>query len=190
MPPPGHTGGIYTYVYNATGQLEKIVKSSIREEIFLREGDRIVKSEEYTNSVLTKYTLYGYDVAGNVAEAAVHYRQPDGTLILSTLLVYLYYTDHNVYKVLTYSIPKGSNEQVLTGTKTFDNYIDVENPFPMVDILPGHNAQRKLPTSYRVEENDVDITYHFTYQYTNDGKPQSRTATSPSGSETAVYEYY
>ena len=187
---PGHTGGIYTYVYHATGQLEKIVKSSIREEIFLREGERIVKSEEYTNNVLTKYVLYGYDVAGNVAEAAVHYRQPDGTLVLSTLFVYLYYTDHNVYKVLTYSIPKGSDDKVLTGTKTFDNYIDVENPFPMVDILPGHNAQRKLPTSYRVEENDVDITYHFTYQYTNDCKPQSRTATSPSGSETAVYEYY
>ena len=69
---PGHTGGVYTYVYTATGKLEKIIRSSGREEIFVREGDRIVKSEEYTNSVLTKYSVYGYDVAGNVAEAAVH----------------------------------------------------------------------------------------------------------------------
>ena len=187
---PGHTGGIYTYVYNATGKLEKIIRSSVREEIFLREGDRIVKSEEYTNNVLTKYTLYGYDIAGNVAEAAVHYRQPDGRLVLAMLFVYLYHMDHNVYKVLTYSIPAGSEEQVLVATKTFDNYLDVENPFPMVEIVPDQNAQNKLPSSYRVEENGHDITYQLTYQFSNEGKPLSRTATSPSGSETAQYEYY
>jgi len=187
---PGHLGGIYSYVYNGAGTLQKIIHSSVREEIFLREGDRIVKSEVYTNNVLTKYTLYGYDGAGNVAEAAVHYRQPDGKLVLSLLFVYLYHIDHNVYKVLTYTIPAGSDDQVLIGTKTFDNYVDVENPFPMVDILPGHKAQNKLPASYRVEENDVDITYQFTYQYSDDGKPLVRTATSPGGSETASYEYY
>jgi hypothetical protein len=156
----------------------------------VREGDRIVKSEEYTNNVLTKYTLYGYDIAGNVAEAAVHYKQPDGTLVLSMLFVYLYHMDHNVYKVLTYTIPAGSEEQVLIATKTFDNYLDVENPFPMVEILPDQKAQNKLPASYRIEENGHDITYQFTYQLSSERKPLSRTATSPSGSETAQYEYY
>lgn len=187
---PGHTGGIYSYVYNATGKLEKIIRSSVREEIFLREGDTIVKAEEYTNNILTKYTLYGYDGAGNVAEAAVHHRQPDGTFVLSMLFVYLYHTDHNVYKALTYAIPAGSDDQVLVSTKTFDNYLEVENPFPMVEVLPDQKAQNKLPSSYRVEENGHDITYQLTYQLSSEGKPLSRTATSPSGSETAQYEYY
>ena len=187
---PGYSGGVYSYVYNASGQLHKISRSNGSEEIFLREGDNIFKSEEYTNNVLTRYTLYGYDDAGNVAEAAVHYRQPDGTLKLATMFVYLYHTDHNIYKVLTYDVIEGSEEPVLIGTKTFENYLDVENPFPMVEILPGYSTQNKLPISYRVEENGHDITYQFNYQISEEGKPLSRTATSPSASEIAYYEYY
>jgi hypothetical protein len=187
---PGHLGGIYTYVYNATGKVEKIIHSSVREEIFIREGDRIVRSEEYTNSVLTKYTLFGYDHAGNVAEASVYYRQPDGELKLALIFVYLYHLDHNVYKVLAYNPVDSSKDPVLISTKTFDNYIDVENPFPMVEILPDQKAQTKLPTSYREEGNGSDITYQFDYQFSEDGKPLSRTATSSSGSEIAQYQYY
>jgi hypothetical protein len=187
---PGHSGGVYSYVYNASGQLHKISRSNGSEEIFLREGDSIFKSEEYTNNVLTKYTLFGYDDAGNVAEAAVHYRQPDGTLKLATIFVCLYHTDHNIFKVLTYDVVEGYEDPVLIGTKTFENYLDVENPFPMVEILPGHSAQNKVPISYRVEENGHDITYQFNYQISEEGKPLSRMATSPSASEIAYYEYY
>jgi hypothetical protein len=187
---PGHSGGVFSYVYNTSGQLEKIIESSVREEIFLREAGKIFKSEEYTNSVLTKYTLYGYDDAGNVAEAAVHYRQPDGSLKLSMILVYLYHTDHNIYKVLTYNPVEGSEDPILIGTKTFDHYVDVENPFPMVEILPDQRAQHKLPASYRIEENGHDITYQFTYEFSAESKPVTRTATSSSGSEIAYYEYY
>jgi hypothetical protein len=187
---PGHSGGVHTYVYNAAQELEKIIESRVREEIFTREGNRIVKSEEYTNGLLTKYTLYGYDAAGNIGEAAVHYRQPDGSIKLSLIFVYLYHTDHNVYKVLSYNASGGADNPVLIGTKTFENYLDVENPFPMVDILPGYKSQPKLPSSYRIEENGHDITYQFNYHFSNEGRPLSRTATSPSGSETAHYEYY
>ncbi|HEX6890040.1 MAG TPA: hypothetical protein VF141_05090 [Chryseolinea sp.] len=187
---PGHSGGVYSYVYNSAAQLEKIIQSSVREEVFLRENGRIVRSEEHTNNVLTKYTLYGYDDAGNVAEAAVHYRQPDGSLKLALIFVYLYHLDHNVYKVLGYSVSDGSDEPVLISTKTFDHYYDVENPFPMVDILPDQKAQNKLPASYRVEENGHDIVYGFTYQYSDEGRPLTRTATSSSGGEVAYYEYY
>jgi len=78
----------------------------------------------------------------------------------------------------------------LIGTKTFDRYFDVENQFPMVDILPDQKAQNKLPASYRVEEDGHDIIYELTYQYSNEGKPLSRTATSSSRQEVAYYEYY
>jgi hypothetical protein len=187
---PGLSEGVHSYVYNTSGQLEKIIESSVRERLFLREGDNIVRSEEYTNGVLTQYTLYGYDEAGNVAETTVHYRQPDGTLQLALMFVYLYHLDHNLYKVLTYTIPKGYDEPVFVGTKTFDHYLDVENQFPMVEILPDQKVQNKLPASYRLEENGHDITYQFDYQFTGEGKPLSRTATSSGGSEIAYYEYY
>jgi hypothetical protein len=106
------------------------------------------------------------------------------------IFVYLYHLDHNVYKVLGYSVSDESDDPVLISTKTFDHYYDVENPFPMVDILPGQKAQNKLPSSYRVEENGHDIVYGFTYQYSGEGRPLTRTATSSSGQEVAYYEYY
>lgn len=187
---PGHTEGVFTYVYDANGQVEKIIHSAVREQIYLREGGRIVRSEQHTNGELTAYTLYGYDPAGNVAEEAIHYKQPDGSLKLATHVIYLYHMDHNVYKVLVYSIPADSDEEVLVSTKTYDFYLDEENPFPMVDILPDRNSQSKLPASYRVEENGHDITYQLTYEFDNAGKPLTRTATSPSGREVASYQYY
>jgi hypothetical protein len=66
----------------------------------------------------------------------------------------------------------------------------VENPFPMVDILPTIKSQHQLHTSYRVEENGVDIHYNLLYEYRADGLVDKRTASGPGGKETAVYLYY
>jgi hypothetical protein len=55
----------------------------------------------------------------------------------------------------------------------------------MVDILPDQKSQNNLPASYRIEENGHDITYQFTYEFDNAGKPLSRTATSPSAARSS-----
>lgn len=187
---PDFSEGTHSYFYDAAGKVTKVVESPVRETIFLWEGERIVKTEEYTNNVLTKYTLFGYDVAGNVGESAVHHRQPDGQYKMSFLFVYLYKTDGNLYKQLVHTPIEGSDDYNLIATRTYDNYLDVENPFPMVEILPNLSTQPKLPATYRVEENGHDILYQFSYEFSEDGKPLKRTATSASGSETAYYEYY
>lgn len=187
---PGFSQGTHTYYYDQDNKIQKIVTSPVEETRFVWEGGKITKSEEYKNGQLKKYTLYGYDDAGNVGEAAVHFRQPNGEIKLSILLVYLYKTDGNLYKQLTYIPIEGSDDYNLNSTRTYDNYIDVENPFPMVEILPNMVTQRQLPSSYRVEENGHDFLYTFTYEYGEDGRPAKRTATSSSGSETAYYQYY
>jgi hypothetical protein len=187
---PGYSEGTHSYFYDAGGKVTKVVESPVRETIFLWEEDRIVKTEEYTNNVLTKYTLFGYDAVGNVGESALYHRQPDGQYKMSFLFVYLYKKDGNLFKQLVHTPIDGSEDYNLIATRTYDNYLDVENPFPMVEILPNHSTQPKLPSSYRVEENGHDILYQFSYEFSEDGKPVKRTATSSSGSETAYYEYY
>ncbi len=187
---PGYSEGTHSYFYDAAGKVVKVVESPVREVMFLWDGERIVKTEEYTNNVLTKYTLFGYDASGNVGESALYHRQPDGQYKMSFLFVYLYKTDGNLYKQLTYLPIDGSDDYSLHGTRTYEDYLDVENPFPMVEILPNQSTQPKLPSSYRVEENGHDILYQFSYEFSEEGKPVKRTATSPSGSETAYYEYY
>lgn len=187
---PGYSGGTYTYFYDQDGKIQKIVTSSVDETRYVWNEGKIVKSEEYRSGTLKQYTLYSYDDAGNVGEAAAHYRQPNGEMKLGLLFVYLYKTDGNLYKQLVYTPIEGSDDYNLNSTRTYDGYLDIDNPFPMVEIIPTIVSQPKLPASYRVEENGHDILYTFTYEFSEDGQPTKRTATSPSGSEVAYYEYY
>jgi hypothetical protein len=86
--------------------------------------------------------------------------------------------------------PEGAEDFALIRTDTFDHYLDQENPFPMVEILPNVKSQSKLPTSYRTEANGKDILYELSYEFDDDGKPLRRTASFPGGSESATYLYY
>lgn len=187
---PGHLAGTYTYEYDASGNIVKMIENDFTKTLYTWESGRIVKEESFTDGLLKKYTLYGYDQAGNVGEAAVHYRQPDGELKLSLLMVYLHRQDGNIYKQLTYSPIEGSEEYNLLSTKTFEDYSSKANPFSMVEILPNQNTQPNLPLSYRVEENGFDILYQFRYEFDAAGKPTKRIATSSTGTEVVTYEYY
>ena len=60
----------------------------------------------------------------------------------------------------------------------------------MSEVLPVKAMQTKLATTYRVEENEIDETYHMTYEYRPDGLPAKRIATSGGDMQTAVYHYY
>lgn len=187
---PSHLAGTYTYEYDASGNLVRMVESDFTETYYTWENGRIVKEESFKDGIVKKYTLYGYDQAGNIGEAAVHYRQPDGALKLSLLMVYLHRQDGNIYKQLTYSPMEGSEEYILLSTKTFEDYSNKVNPFSMVEILPNQNTQPNLPLSYRVEENGFDIIYQFRYEFDATGKPTKRIATSSIGTEVVTYEYY
>lgn len=179
-----------TYFYNALGQLEKINEYPNIDEIFTWQNDRIIKSEKINHGVVKSYTEYDYDDQGNVSGTATYYLQTNGEFQLGTLFGYLYFTDGNLYKALSYAPPIGDGEPVLLSTRTYDGYIDAVNPFPMVDILPTVKTQTKLPSTYRVEENGADLLYNLSYEFRNDGLVGKRTATSTQASESAVYHYY
>lgn len=188
---PGNTvTSTDTYEYDALGNVVKMVSSDFTETIYSWENGQIVKEESFKDGVLKKYILYGYDNAGNVGESAIHYRQPNGELKFSMLIVFLYREDGNIYKQINYSPIEGSEEYNLLSTKTFENYSIKENPFTMVEILPNKKTQPNLPLSYRLEEGGHNILYQLTYQFNEAGKPTTRTATSTIGTDVAFYEYY
>lgn len=76
----------------------------------------------------------------------------------------------------------------LISTVTYENYLDVENPFPL-EILPNVNSQPKLPGNYREEANGSNTLFNFTYELDDQGRPLKRTATSNMGSEVTTYSY-
>ena len=187
-PYPSH--GTETYFYDADGQLAKINKHSAKDILYHWNNGKITRSDEIQDGVLKGYALYDYDEHGNVAGAVSYHLRQNGTFVKGLYTIYLYFPDGNLYKTLTYQDSQDPEEPFLISTKTYDNYIDVYNPFPMTEVLPVVRLQTKLPTTYRVEENQTDYTYQMVYEFRPDGLPQRRIATTQGDSQTAVYHYY
>jgi hypothetical protein len=185
---PGEDRGERLFYYNADGMLDRVKESSVTYIKYIRENGRIVKSEEYDNDELDRYTLYGYDQAGNIGEVAIYDRQRDGSFVFSLQFVYLYYNDGNLYKKLAYQ-PQTSGDPVLLTTHTYENYLDVANPFS-IEIVHGQPIQNKLPLTYREDTGSKVYEYSFTYEFLPGNILSSRTATGAGIRETTLYEYY
>lgn len=179
-----------SYYYDASGKLVRIEKYPGRDVIYRWENGRITRSDTFDQGLLREYHEYGYDDAGNLGAVNSYYKQPDGTFAHATTTVYLYFNDGNIYKSLTYLPTDDPENPTLISTKTYDSYIEVDNPFPMIEVLPNIKMQTKLATSYRVEESGYDFLYHITYEFRSDGRPAKRTATSSVSTQTGTYHYY
>jgi hypothetical protein len=179
-----------TYIYGPDGRIQKINKYPQIDILYTWSDNRITKSESIDNGVIEEYIIYDYDDNGNVSGTTAFFRQSDGQFKLGFLSVYLYFLDGNIYKSLTYAPIEGSEEYALISTRTYDQYINAANPFPMVEILPTVKTQSKLPAIYIVEENGVTLNYSLSYEFREDGLVTRRMASSGNLSETALYLYY
>lgn len=178
-----------TYYYDTSGRLEKINTHPEMDIIYTWSNGKIIKSETIEYGALKRYTKYDYDAHGNVSGTANYSRLPDGQFKMESLIAYLYFTDGNLYKSLLYIPTGGAGEYTLLSTRTYEGYLNAENPFPMVDILPTVKAQKKLPSTFRIEENGMNLLYTFSYEFSS-GRVTRRTTTGGQGSETADYLYY
>jgi len=182
--------GIKTYHYNEQGVLLKISESATVETRYVRDSqDRIILSEKFNAGLLKTYTIYSYDEAGNVGEAAVFNRQPSGEYVMSDLFVYLYYYNTgSLSKRLTYYPVPGTEDYELIQEETYHYFLYYPvNPFPMVDILPGINVQRSYPSKYILSRDGQEYNYPMTYVFNDQGFPERRTT---SNGEVTIYQYY
>jgi len=187
---PGASSGTYTYYYADNGLIERINHAANIDEFFYQENGKIIKSEYVQNGIITAYDEYDYDLAGNVGGKAKYNLQSGGDYVLSLVFLYLFHDDGNLYSQNTYIPVAGEDDYQLISTRTYENYLEVANPFLGIEILPNIVVQPNLPGSYKVEENGFTIEYDFTYDYNEMGLPIRRYATSNTDSEVTSYEYY
>jgi len=187
---PFLTRGTDTYFYDENNNVVKINKHPFKDIVYHWSNGRIVKSDEVSDGVVVAYTEYEYDEAGNVGGHVTYNRLDNGEYAKGLFTIYLYFNDGNLYKSMTYQESNNPEEPTLLRTRTYDNYIDKTNPFPMTEVVPGVNTQTKLATTYRVEETELDLTYQLVYEYRPDGLPAKRIATATGDTQTAVYHYY
>jgi len=187
---PATSSHTETYYYDNDSRIQRINRYPQIDVLFSWSHNRIVKSETIENGTTKEYIEYDYDANGNVSGTANYFRQPDGQFKLGFLNIYLYFFDGNLHTSQTYIPAAGSEELILISTRTFDQYIDRENPFPMVDILPTVKTQSKLPSIYTVEENGLTLSYSLTYEFRGDGLVLKRIARGANSSEITQYLYY
>jgi hypothetical protein len=182
--------GTDTYHYDETGKLIKISESPTVETRFQYDvKERIILTEKFDANLMKKYTIYTYDEAGNVGEAAVYIRKPSDQYVMSELIVYLYYYNiGTLSKILTYNPVPGKEDYELIQEETYHYFLNYPvNPFPMVNILPGINVQKRYPSNYILCRDGQEYNYAFSYVFNDQGLPVRRT----SGNwEVTTYQYY
>ena len=186
----GNSGHVETYVYDGSGKIAMINTFPEMHKRFVWADGRIVRSESIESGILKEYIQYDYDVQGNVSGTANYFKQPDGQYKLSFIVSYLYFTDNNLYKAMYYLPVEGADEFALHSTRTYENYNDADNPFPMVDILPTVRTQNKLPGTFRIEEHGQNLSYDLEYEFRDDGRVLRRYAKNGSLVEATDYFYY
>jgi len=188
---PNKKTGTETYHYNQWDQLTRINTRPGHDILYSYVDARIFLAQRIENGVLEGYTNFDYDEHARLAGYQIFDGRPDGTFLNTSIVVLLYYPTGNLYKKLVYMPATSAEEEpVLSTTETFDSYVNKENPFPMIDVLPNVKTQKTLPTSYRFEGHGRDLQYYFSYEFTQDGKVSKRTVSGPGPSESATYEYY
>lgn len=182
--------GTDTYFYDEQDRLVKINKHPGRDVHYLWSNGRIERMESYQDNVLKEYATYAYDDHGNVAGVEPYHRQGDGSFKKGLYIVYLYFTDGNVYKAMIFQDVEGQEEPVLLSTRTYENYLSNEAVISMFEAIPTVKSQKNLAGSYRLETNGSDSSYWLTYEFNEEGLPIKRTASSPADTQTTVYHYY
>ena len=179
-----------TYFYDEQDRVIKINKWLGRDILYTWTTNRIDRADVYQDGELIQYANYAYDDQGNLAGVEPFYKQPDGSFKDGGITVYLYFTDGNLYKSLTYN--SSPNQEVLWTTRTYDQYLSAEAPIAMVEVLPNVDMQKKLAGSYRFENHATgqDETYSITYEFMTNGLPSKRTASAAGDTQITVYTYY
>ena len=185
----GPTSTTTHYSYDGDGNILSIITDDFYGEqkvnFYWKDG-KLEKSEEYTDNELVSYSLYDYDTAGNIGGKAVYQPDQAGEFKENFIYVYLYFTTGNLYKQQIYYHSENDVDYSLISTRTYDNYLDKTNLFPVNEIIPGIMTQKNLPGLYRIEENGSDLTFIFTYEYSEKGFAIKRNTQG----EEIIYEYY
>lgn len=188
---PALSQGTTTYQYAGNGMIEKAIYYPGREELFIQENGRIVRSETFSNGVRVGYSEYEYNGFGRLSAQVEYHRQPSGEYLQDFNFVYEYDNNGNITKQLTYTKQSNSEEPVLHSTRTYGAYIYTANPFPMAEAIPGVVMQRHLPGTFRMEENGANLLYTIRYDFGFGGTlPVRRYIAGGGTSEVTDYEYY
>lgn len=153
------------------------------------EDGRIKKLEILVNNVVLQYAIYNYDQAGTLVRKDDFNQLPSGNYELVSYIEYTYYNDGNAHQVKSYFPLNG--EFTLHTTFTYEGYINAQNPFASVSVLPDQKIHRNLYSYYSQRTQNAFLEYTISYELNEQGYPTKRTISGPpAGANEATFLYY
>lgn len=185
---PGLREGAYTYTYAENGLIANVNHHEYKDVRYIQENGMIVRSETIQSGELRAYSVYDYDPAGNVGGRADYWKQPSGEFLMTDIYVYLHYDNGDLYKTLNYKPDANGGEPELFSEQTYEEYMGVNNPFPLMELLPNINSQLHWPVTYQVVDPNQNQSFRFNYQTNDQGQIIRRTVAGLS--DVTHYSYY
>jgi hypothetical protein len=190
---PGVTKGTDSFVYDSTGRLIEQIRTitGLVDETtkFTWDGDVIFHSATYSNNQKIAFSFYDYDEQKQLKITETYRKEGSAGYLRTDSVGFTYHSDGNLFNMFHYSYSLDLFDMIRVATKSFPNYLSSPNPISTVEVIPGLNLQKNLPTEYLWEGMDNNVPYAFEYELRKDGYPAKRIVRSNSGDETTVYTY-
>jgi hypothetical protein len=194
---PYTTQGVEKYVYDnnlrLSGMIREMTGLVSEERRYKYSGAQIAEASSYYNGVKDSYTLYNYNLSGQLVKSEFYRWYPSATKFNKEEETHYSYHSHgNVHEILQFVFDSQQSQIVLHTTKTFPEYL--LNRTAVVDSdpsLPTIRLQKNLPIGYVLKTPTTQSEVSFSYRSMPDGKLLDRTVNYPNGStEQSVYTFY
>ena len=174
------------YLYDAKGKIVKIIGWDDFQ--FYWENDRIIKVEGYNAAWNGRYHMfYEYNDQGRIIQKSTKWL--DFTPVGYDITNYIYFPDGNLKSIEYYGDYNESGTFVLYSKTNFSNYIESNNLFLELEIIPGQRELFQFPGAkdYKnLTESGYDFNETYSYKYDTNGRVIEKLY----GNNKIVYEYY
>lgn len=189
------------YFYHPDGKLKSAVTDTGYRLEFAFDGDKIVRTDQYINGVLSEYYTFAYDEKERLQNFTTWQDVPEaGGLIPKQKEVYLYDVNDNLTTQLLYFYNSGIQGHELLTTFEYSDYdgrIEAESLFNGYSVNPlvvlRKNNPGKMVTKNK--HGNTVVVDHYSYIYNSRGYATRKTTFSifpyngSSGSYDAFYYY-
>lgn len=189
------------YYYTTGGTLEKAVTDHEYRLEFTLEGDKIVRTDQYINDVLTEYYTFSYDEKGRLKDFTTWQDIPEaGGLVPKLKEVYLYDIRDNLTSQFLYFYNTGINGHELLTTFEYSDYddkVEAESLFDGYSVNPLVKLKKNNPGKMvtKNKHGNTVVVDHYSYIYNERGYATQKTTYSifpyngSSGSYETLYYY-
>jgi hypothetical protein len=186
------------YHYTADGKLEKAVTDNGFRLQFTFDGDKIIRTDQFINDVLSEYYTFSYDDRGRLKDNTTWQEiEEEGGLVPKSKEIYFYDSNDNLTSQFLYFYNSGIQGHELLTTFEYSDYddrVEAESLFNGYSFNPLVVFRKNNPgkTVTKNKHGNTVLIEHYSYIYNSHGYATRKTTYSifPYNGSSGSYETF